>query len=240
MAHVFVSYVRENADQIDKMTLDLFRRGVDTWTDREIGPGQRWKLTIRHAIRKGVSFLACFSPEAVERGRSYMNEEITTAIEVLRELPTDTSWFLPVRLAQCAIPDRDIGAGHTLRDLQQVDLFPDWDSGIAKIVSVIREALTYSQPVSTSSTEPRLPDLRNEPQSSTLAAWRSTWSSLFRLKVAGDALFTRVDQDNLQNYGTCLDEAIRNIGESASFSTKTILRNSTRCFRGHLDCELAN
>ena len=31
MAHAFVSYVRENADQVDRLVLDLYRRGVDTW-----------------------------------------------------------------------------------------------------------------------------------------------------------------------------------------------------------------
>jgi hypothetical protein len=59
MAHAFVSYVRENADQVDRLVLDLYRRGVDTWTDRDIRPEQRWKPTIRQAIRDGY-FIARF------------------------------------------------------------------------------------------------------------------------------------------------------------------------------------
>jgi hypothetical protein len=234
MAHAFVSYVRENADQVDRLVLDLYRRGVDTWTDRDILPGQRWKPTIRQAIRDGVSFLACFSPEAVTRNRSYMHEEITLAIETLREMSTDRSWFLPVRLAECEIPDRDIGAGHTLRDLQWVDLFSGWEAGVMNIVSIIQQVLTYEQPLSPGSKEPRLPRLRNEPSSETLDAWRSVWSALFCLKIAGDALFNRVDQGTMREYATCLDKAIRCVGESAFFFDKDDFEQLNTLLQGAL------
>ena len=85
MAHVFISYVRADADKVDRLALDLYRHGIDAWTDRDLRPGQRWKFTIRQAIRQGAAFLACFSPEVFERDRTYMYEEITTAVEVLRE-----------------------------------------------------------------------------------------------------------------------------------------------------------
>jgi len=87
MAHVFISYVRADADKVDRLALDLYRHGIDAWTDRDLRPGQRWKFTIRQAIRQGAAFLACFSPEVFERDRTYMYEEITTAVEVLRETP---------------------------------------------------------------------------------------------------------------------------------------------------------
>jgi hypothetical protein len=35
------------------------------------------------------------------------------------------------------VPDWDIGAGKTLRDIQQVRLFEDWEDGIKRIISVI-------------------------------------------------------------------------------------------------------
>jgi len=234
MAHTFVSYVRENADQVDRLVLDLYRRGVDTWTDRDIRPGQRWKPTIRQAIRDGVSFIACFSPEALTRNRSHMHEEITVAIETLREMPTDRSWFLPVRLAECEIPDRDIGAGYTLRDLQWVDLFSDWEAALRNIVSIIQQALTYEQPLSPGSKEPRLPRLRNEPSSEALDAWKSVWSTLFSLKIAGDALFNRVDHATMREYATCLDKAIQRVGESAFFFDKDDFEQLNALLQGAL------
>ena len=123
MPHAFISYVQENAYQVDWLVLGLYRHGIDTWTDRnQLCPGVWWKPDIRKAIQDGVSFLACFSPKAVTQKRSYMYEEIIIAIETLRQMPLDSNWFIPVVLEDCEIPAWDIGAGHTLRDLQWVDL----------------------------------------------------------------------------------------------------------------------
>ena len=66
-----------------------------------------------------------------------MNEELTLAIEELRQRPTNRAWFIPVLLAECAVPERSIGAGETLQDLQWVDLQRNWDDGIIKIVGAI-------------------------------------------------------------------------------------------------------
>ena len=66
-----------------------------------------------------------------------MNEELTLAIEILRQKPQDHSWFIPVLLSKCVVPDRDIGAGETLPDIQQVRLYEDWQGGIKRIISVI-------------------------------------------------------------------------------------------------------
>jgi hypothetical protein len=65
-----------------------------------------------------------------------MNEELTLAVEELRQRSLDIAWFIPVRLAECVIPDREIGGG-TLRDLQTVDMFADWDRGILAIKNAI-------------------------------------------------------------------------------------------------------
>jgi hypothetical protein len=43
-----------------------------------------------------------------------MNEEITQAIEQMRQLPTDQRWFIPVLLSSCNIPDLSISPGVTL------------------------------------------------------------------------------------------------------------------------------
>jgi hypothetical protein len=220
MAHAFISYVRENADQVDRLVLDLYKHGVDTWTDQKILAGQRWKAAIRDAIKEGLAFLACFSPEAVSRTRSYMYEEITVAIEALREMPQDRNWFLPVLLSECEVPAYDIGAGQTLADIQWVEMLPDWDAGVTRIVTAIRQALRYEQPLSPKSTEPRLPPLRNAPSAEAVDAWRSVWSALFALKIAGEALFTRIDQKNMEEYATRLDEAIDRVGKCAFFFDK--------------------
>jgi hypothetical protein len=68
-----------------------------------------------------------------------MNEELTLAIEELRQYPTNRAWFIPVKLSNCEIPDRNIGAGETLRDIQWVELYEDWEKGIKNILKVVSD-----------------------------------------------------------------------------------------------------
>ncbi|MGK7872980.1 MAG: toll/interleukin-1 receptor domain-containing protein [Xenococcaceae cyanobacterium] len=92
---------------------------------------------MRQAIEHGDFFVACFSKEYAHKSKSYMNEELILAIEELRQYPTNRAWFIPVKLSDCEIPDRDIGAGETLRDIQWVDLIEDWERGVHNILKVI-------------------------------------------------------------------------------------------------------
>jgi len=138
MSHVFLSYVKEDLEEVQLIALTLRACGVDVWLDRrKLRAGSRYKSDIRTAIRSGAFFIAFFSKAWGERQRSFVNEELTNAIEELRQRPTDRAWFIPVRLNDCEIPDRPIGAGETLRDLQWVDMFPRWLDGLAKIGEVI-------------------------------------------------------------------------------------------------------
>jgi len=137
--HVFISYVRENQEQIDRLCQDLDRNGVKVWLDRKsIKPGARWKDAIREAIRHGDFFIACFSDEYTSKTKSYMNEELTLAIEELRQFASGREWFIPVLLSECEVPARSIGAGESLLDINWVPLYEDWSLGIQKILSVIK------------------------------------------------------------------------------------------------------
>lgn len=142
MPHIFISYVRENEAIVERLSSELRAAGADVWLDRySITPGQRWQDAIRQAIQSGAFFLACFSEEYLAKQRSYMSEELVLAIDELRLRPTDRGWFIPVRLADCSIPDRPIGGGETLRAIQWVDLFSDWSRGIGQIKAAVRTAL---------------------------------------------------------------------------------------------------
>ena len=136
--HVFISYVHDDAPIIEKLHAELVAREIKVWLDREnISPGERWRSAIRRAIIEGAYFIACFSASYSQRTKTFMNEEIVLAIEELRQRPTDRVWFIPVKLSPCEIPDRNIGAGETLLDLQYVDLYSDWEKGLSRIVSTM-------------------------------------------------------------------------------------------------------
>jgi len=138
--HIFVSYVRDNAQLVDQLSRDLTARGADVWIDRDrLRPGPRWHDSVKTAISGGDLFLACFSSEYSAREKSYMNEELTLAIDELRQRPTDRAWFIPVLLSGKIIPDRRISAGESLRDLQYVDLTADWLAGIEAIARALFE-----------------------------------------------------------------------------------------------------
>src|SRR5205807_2644742 len=102
----------------------------DLWWDRDsLLPGAFWHDEIRRAIRDGQFFLACFSLEYLDRDRTFMNEELTIAIEEIR-LRGDSTWFIPVLLSG-EVPDRAIGGGRTLRHIQFANLAPEhWAQGI--------------------------------------------------------------------------------------------------------------
>lgn len=138
MPHVFISYVGEDREAIAHLCDSLRSYDVEVWLDKDqLKPGQRWADEIRRAISEGAFFIACFSRAYNERLRTYMNEELTLAIDELRQRSTNQSWFIPALIDECEIPNRSIGGGETLRALQWVNLYENRNHGIGRILSII-------------------------------------------------------------------------------------------------------
>jgi hypothetical protein len=138
MSHIFISYVHENLQQVERLCRDLREYGLEYWRDREhIMPGVPWKDAIRRKIQKGAFFVACFSREYTKRTSTYMNEELALAVEELRKRPAHVAWFIPVLFTKGSLPEREIGGGRTLHDLQWVDLSQDWEVGMRRIVAAV-------------------------------------------------------------------------------------------------------
>jgi len=53
-------------------------------------------------------------------------------LDCARQIPLDEIFIVPVRLTPCRVP-RSIQ-----RELQYVDLFPDWIDGLARLVTTLR------------------------------------------------------------------------------------------------------
>jgi hypothetical protein len=142
--HAFISYVREDSHQVERLQRMLEAAGIRVWLDTDdLSPGQDWRTEIRRAITdNALVFIACFSQAGLSRDKSFQNEELTLAIEQLRLRPLDDPWLIPVRLDECDIPDRDIGGGRTLNSIQRCDLFGDrFDEGSANLVAAILRIL---------------------------------------------------------------------------------------------------
>lgn len=178
--HVFISYLRDNADVVDQLVAGLRARGVSVWLDRDsIGLGQRWKGTIHEAIRSGHLFIACFSREYSTRDKSYMNEELTVAIEELRQRPKDRSWFIPVSLDGTDIPSIAIGAGETLQDLQRLDLSTEGQNAAEMIAHVATSQDTLASMSAESAAASVAPS-----RSSKVSALAATLSAVDQHRVA--------------------------------------------------------
>jgi hypothetical protein len=140
----FISYVREDARRVDELQRALEAAGIPVWRDTaDLWPGEDWRAKIRRAITDdALVFIACFSWASVRRDTSYQNEELTLAVEQLRLRQPENPWLIPVRLDECTIPDRDIGAGRTLASIQRVDLFDDRSGAeLARLVTAVSRML---------------------------------------------------------------------------------------------------
>jgi hypothetical protein len=140
--HAFISYVREDSKTVDRLERDLEQAGITVWRDRSsLGPGDRWKDSIRQAIASGAFFLCCFSDASGKRPKSYMNEELNLAVDELRIRNREQAWFLPVVFPGGVVPDWPISTAESLRDFNYIVLSPGgWSAGVKKLVQTMQKS----------------------------------------------------------------------------------------------------
>jgi hypothetical protein len=146
--HAFISYVREDGARVDALESFLDAAGIRVWRDKnELWPGDDWKIEIRRAIQNGtLAFVACFSENSAAREKSYQNEELVLAAEEYRLRPPGRPWLFPVRFADAAVPEFDLGTGRTLDSLQRSDLFGDIrEPELARLAASIRRVLPVDE-----------------------------------------------------------------------------------------------
>ncbi|WP_409429227.1 toll/interleukin-1 receptor domain-containing protein [Mycobacterium sp. SMC-11] len=142
--HAFISYVREDKDEVDRLCRHLENAGIPYWRDRkDLAPGDKWKDKIRDAIASGsIAFLACFSEQSRAKEKSYMNEELHLAVEQYRLRPPDRTWLIPVRFDSGDIPTWNLSTTDTLSDLDYADLFgTDYADNAIKLMEAVKRAL---------------------------------------------------------------------------------------------------
>jgi hypothetical protein len=129
---VFLSYAHEDIADANRLYNDLTNSGVSAWMANEsLLPGQNWPKEIRRTIRNSQYFLAIISKNSVNKN-GFFNREIDEALNQFDEPSKSDIFIIPVRL------DESQPANEMLCNLQWVDMFPSWESGLSKIISVIR------------------------------------------------------------------------------------------------------
>jgi hypothetical protein len=142
--HVFISYVREDSDEVNALQNTLEATGIPVWRDTaSLWPGEDWRTKIRQAITHDtLVFIACFSSHSAARQRSHQNEELLLAIDQLRLRKPDFPWLIPVRFDECDVPDLDLGAGRSLGSIQRADLFgANRDQVMGRLMTTVRRLL---------------------------------------------------------------------------------------------------
>lgn len=136
---VFIAYADEDLPYAMKLYANLQAAGLRPWLDKQrLLPGQNWPRAIEQAISVADFFVPCFSTRSI-RKRGRFQAELRYALECAAHLPLDDSFILPVRLDDCAVPPAIAGS------IQYVDLFHDWDAGVAVLRRAINRTLEFRQ-----------------------------------------------------------------------------------------------
>ena len=129
---VFIAYAEEDYPAAERLYRDLTAAGCHAWLDKKkLLPGQNWPRAIERAIEVADYFIACFSRRSAVR-RGYFHSELRWALRCATRLPLGASYLIPVRLDDCRIPAR------VAREYHWVDLFPEWDAGLRRLLEVLR------------------------------------------------------------------------------------------------------
>ena len=131
---VFIAYVEEDLALARRLRDRIAAAGCSPWMDKDkLIPGQNWSRAIRRAIEISDAFVACFSVRSGSK-RGPFQSELRWSLHCAQRMPLEETFVIPVRFEACAVPMQ-------IRErVQYVDLFPDLDAGVKKVLRAVRKA----------------------------------------------------------------------------------------------------
>jgi hypothetical protein len=132
--HVFISYARADEAHARHLANDLRQQGLSVWLDVEEGllPGDRWEEEIAAALYNSSYCVVLLSQNSLARN-SYVKQETQIAYATASRLYKGDRFLLPARISP--VTPRD----EPLSGLHHVDLFPDWDAGVQRLVGAMAD-----------------------------------------------------------------------------------------------------
>lgn len=129
---VFIAYVAEDLAVAKRLYRAFELNGFRPWLDKKrLVPGQNWPRAIETAIQTSDFFVACFSQRATAKRGSF-HSELRYALHCAEQVPLDEIFLIPLRLDDTPVPRR------IARQVQYLDLFPDWDAGIKRVIYTMK------------------------------------------------------------------------------------------------------
>jgi hypothetical protein len=114
--HIFISYAPEDREMVEDLYQKLSSAGFKPWMDdRDILPGENRMEKIRSAIERSDFFVACLSPNSIDKRGSFQRE-LKFALDVWEEMPQNKIYLVPVKLAPCVVPE-------SIKIVQPVELY---------------------------------------------------------------------------------------------------------------------
>ena len=140
LPQVFIAFGKEDEGLALRLYEDLNQAGFSPWMDvRKLLPGQNWPRAIEAAIESSDFFVACFSRNSVRKKGGFQSE-IRYALDCARQVPLDEIYIVPIRLDDCTVP-------RTIQhELQYIDLFPDWDRGVERLLTMLKVEVERRRP----------------------------------------------------------------------------------------------
>lgn len=129
---VFIAYVEEDLAFAKKLYRAFEVNGFRPWLDKKrLMPGQNWPRAIETAIQTSDFFVPCFSRRATTKRGSF-HSELRYALFCAAKVPLDEIFLIPLRLDDCLVPPT------ISKQIQYLDLFPDWDAGVGRLVAIMK------------------------------------------------------------------------------------------------------
>ena len=135
MNDIFISYARENFEEVQSINSKLKLYGIKTWMDKsDMLPG-KWKPQIENAIRNSRYFFLFISNIAIEKirnGKGVQGEEFEYAYEFIKNLTEVDFAIIPIRLEECDRGDL------AMRSFNQYDFYgKSFNSEFEKLTTII-------------------------------------------------------------------------------------------------------
>jgi hypothetical protein len=130
---IFLAYSHRDRRLVTRLYEDLRLAGFNPWLDIEnLLPGERWHVTIDHAMKESDAIVVCLSSNSVSR-KGFFQRELKTALEQFQSRPQGHPFLIPVRFDNVSVPAA-IGM------FQYLDYFhPDGAERLANMLRSLRK-----------------------------------------------------------------------------------------------------
>ena len=147
---VFLSYAREDKEQVDDLYRQLKAARLNPWMDKPPEPfrsegipiGAQWEPYVREKLREASRVLAFLSNASVAK-TGFVQKEYRIALGLVAERPASQGWLIPVLLDDCRPPAHRVDEV-SLDQLNCYDLRRD---GLQHLIDYLKEALPPTEEI---------------------------------------------------------------------------------------------